>query len=55
MQSVFKKLKTIKYAEERSILAASNNYGVSRSTLGYWIKEKKELMLIKKIALLNCI
>ena len=56
MQSVFKKLKIINYAEEISIHAASNHYGVSRPTIWYWIKEKEELMqATKKIALLNCI
>ena len=38
--SVAEKLIIIKYAEERSIHAASNYYGVSRLTLRYWIKEK---------------
>ena len=37
-------IKTIEYAEERSIHAASNYYGVSRLTIRYWIKEKEELV-----------
>ena len=36
---VAEKLKKIIYAEERRIHAVSNFYGVSRSTIRYWIKE----------------
>ena len=39
--SVAEKLKIIKYVEENSIHASSNLYGLSRTIIRYWMKEKK--------------
>ena len=44
--SAAEKLKVIKYAEENSIHAASNLYGISRQAIRYWIQEKEELMKV---------
>ena len=44
--SISEKLKIIKYAEENSIRASSNLYGVSRIIIKYWIKEREELMKV---------
>ena len=38
--SVTEKFKVIKYAEENSLHAASNLYGISRQAIRYWIWEK---------------
>ena len=47
--SVDEKLKIIIYVEERSVHVVFNYYGVSRPTIRYWIKEKRELMQATKI------
>ena len=44
--SVAEKLKVIKYAEENSLHAATNLYGISRQAIRYWIREKEELMKV---------
>ena len=44
--SVAEKLNIIKYAEENSIHASSNLYGVSRTIIRYWMKQKEELMKV---------
>ena len=43
---VAEKLKVIKYAEENSLHAASNLYGISSQAIRYWIWEKEELMKV---------
>ena len=45
--SIYEKLK-YKYAKEWSIHVAFNYYEGSKPTIRYWIKEKRELMLVTK-------
>ena len=44
--SVAEKLKVIKHAEENSLHAASNLYGISRQAIRYRIREKEGLMKV---------
>ena len=47
--SVAEKLKIIKYAEENSIHASSNLYGVSRTIIRYWMEGRRYVSRLSRI------